>query len=151
MKARRAMWIVILGLPVVVLVAIAGLVVASWRRPELGAVDGRLRPCPDSPNCVCSFDNDEPHGIEPLPGGEDAIGQLRQALSIMPGVEIIADDGEYLHAECTTPRLRYVDDIEFLRDAEADVIHVRSASRVGRSDLGANRTRVEHIRQLMTP
>jgi len=150
MKTRRLMWIAILALPVVVLVAILGVVMSSWRRPELGLVDGRLRPCPDSPNCVCSCETDDQHGIEPLTGGDGGMDQLRQALASMPGTRVITDEGDYLRAECTTPLLRYVDDIEFLQDAEEGVIHVRSASRVGHSDLDANRSRVEEIRQRLT-
>ena len=147
MKARRVMSIALVGLPIVALIAMGGIVISSWKRPELGPVEGQLRSCPDSPNCVCSYETDEQHGIEPLPGREGALEQLRRVLASMPRIDVIADDGDYLRAECTSPLMRYVDDIEFLRDAEAGAIHVRSASRVGHSDLGANRDRVEEIRR----
>lgn len=147
MRTRRVMWIGILGLPIVAFIAIAGIVISSWKRPELGPIDGQLRDCPDSPNCVCSYEKDEQHAIEPLPGGEGAMEQLRQVLTSMSGVDVIADERDYVRAECTSRLMRYVDDIEFLRDEEAGVIHVRSASRVGHSDLGANRDRVEEIRR----
>lgn len=73
--------------------------------------------------------------------------QLRQVLASKQGIVVIADEGDYIRAECTSRLMRYIDDIEFLNDAEAGVIHVRSASRVGHSDLGANRNRVEEIRR----
>ncbi len=73
--------------------------------------------------------------------------RLKQVLNEIPGVQLVTDDGDYLRAECTTPLLNFVDDIEFLHDQKAGVIHVRSASRVGRSDLDANRKRVEEIRK----
>ncbi|MCA9075431.1 MAG: DUF1499 domain-containing protein [Planctomycetaceae bacterium] len=141
------MWVSLLSLLIVALFVIGGVVVASWRRPELGPVDGNLRTCPDSPNCVCSYETDKQHGIEPLSGGEDSMEQLRQVLASKQGIVVIADEGDYIRAECTSRLMRYIDDIEFLNDAEAGVIHVRSASRVGHSDLGANRNRVEEIRR----
>jgi hypothetical protein len=53
----------------------------------------------------------------------------------------------YARYEFATPLLRDVDDVEFLLDAGERVIHVRSASRVGHADLGANRNRIERIRE----
>jgi uncharacterized protein (DUF1499 family) len=116
----------------------------------VGLQNGRLRPCPDSPNCVCSFDTDDEHAIAPVDTGDDppaTFQRLRRLLQSMSRVRIVTDEPTYLHAEFTTPLLRFVDDAEFLLDAEAGVIHVRSASRVGHSDLGANRKRVEQLRE----
>lgn len=141
------LWIVIpLG---VVVVAVAGSVLLSWRRPELGVVDGRLRPCGLSPNCVCSQGGDELHGIEPLPAndGDDAMKRVKQVMSGLPGATLIDETDGYLRYECATPLIHYVDDVEFLLDRQAGVVQVRSASRVGRSDLGANRRRIEEIRR----
>jgi uncharacterized protein (DUF1499 family) len=59
---------------------------------------------------------------------------------------VVARTESYLHAEFTSLFFRFVDDVEFLVDDAAKVIHVRSASRLGRSDLGVNRKRVERIR-----
>ncbi len=113
--------------------------------------DGRLSPCPASPNCVCSQDDDVAHQIEPL----RFVGTPRQAwqrlatvLTQLPRTRIVTNDSIYLHVEFTTPLLRFVDDVEFLLDETAAVIHVRSTSRVGHSDLGANRNRIESIRRL---
>ena len=64
----------------------------------------------------------------------------------MPGVAIVKEEPGYLYAQCTTRLMKYVDDLEFWADPAAGVLQVRSASRVGRSDLGVNRARVEAIR-----
>lgn len=128
-------------------------VLLSWQRPALGPVDGRLRDCPDSPNCVCSFQSDPVHGIEPLRVAGDAATawqRLLEAIEQQPLTRIVTRSDQYLHVEFTTPWLRFVDDVEFLRDDAAGVIHVRSASRVGRSDLGVNRRRVESLRAALT-
>ena len=127
--------------------------ILSWtsRRPaNLGPTSGKLRPCPSSPNCVCSCDPTPDHAIAPLIWkGEPQAGLQRLAAIItkLPGgrCDPIEHD-DYLHAEFTSAWFRFVDDVEFLVDREAGVIHVRSASRAGRSDFGVNRRRVEQIR-----
>ena len=79
---------------------------------------------------------------------EDPIGDLAKTLNTLPRVTIISKDQKYLHAECRSLVLGFVDDLEFLRDDAQGVIQVRSASRMGHSDLGVNRARVERIRKL---
>lgn len=115
-----------------------------------GLVDGHLAPPPSSPNAVSSQadPSDTQHHIAPLPLGDPATwkARLKAVVDGMDRTAWVADDGPYLHATFTTWILRYVDDVEFLADPEAGVIHVRSASRVGYSDLGVNRSRVEAIR-----
>lgn len=139
-----------LGIAAVLIVAaIMALVLWSWRRPVLGPVNGRLRGCPPSPNCVCSQAADEAHRTAPLSftgDPEAALSALKGIVVRQPGAVLIGESEHYLRFEVTTPLLRFVDDLEFLLDPEQGVIHVRSASRVGRSDLGANRRRVEAIR-----
>ncbi len=122
------------------------------RRPSnLGPVNGKLRPCPDSPNCVCSCDSSEGHAIAPLAWkGKPQAGleRLVQVIQALPGTTCEPiQDSQYFHAEFTSTWFRFVDDLEFLVDPKAQVIHVRSASRVGKSDLGVNRQRVEEIRK----
>lgn len=127
----------------------AGLVLLSWRRPALGPVEGRLRPCGRAPNCVCSQSFDVEHHIDPLPVCGDpaeALQRLRTVMDALPHTSLVEARDGYLRYEFATPLLRYVDDVEFLLDAEEGVVHVRSASRVGHSDLGTNRKRVEEIR-----
>ena len=117
---------------------------------QVGLVDGRLRDCPDSPNCVCSQSGDPGHTIAPLRfsiAASDAWPRLRQIIEGLPRTRIVSADENYLHVEFTTALLRFVDDVEFLRDSERGVIHVRSASRIGHADFGANRKRMEAIRE----
>lgn len=119
--------------------------------PRVGLVDDRLRSCPTSPNCVCSQIGDAQHAIAPLRFSDDAASawkRLRQVITGQPRTHVVTGDDRYLHVEFTTALLRFVDDVEFLLDPTAGVIHVRSASRVGKSDLGTNRKRVEAIRKL---
>lgn len=119
---------------------------AGDRPTTLGVQNNQLAGCPDSPNCVCSFDTRDSHRIDPLRGNLDAI---KRALAQMPSAEIIREEGDYLYAEFTSRLMGYVDDVEFLADPASGVVHVRSASRLGHSDLGVNAKRLEEIRTLM--
>ncbi|MHB8844323.1 MAG: DUF1499 domain-containing protein [Nitrospirota bacterium] len=120
------------------------------RPANLGVHDGNLQPCPSSPNCVSSRSTDREHAVEPLrfsgPAPE-AMTALGAVISKMKRASIVTLTGSYLHAEFTSAVFRFVDDAEFLLDDETSTIHVRSASRVGSSDLGVNRRRIEAIRQ----
>lgn len=124
---------------------------AGERPANLGIIDGRLAPCPDSPNCVSSQSADESHRIEPLRyiGSADSVRQnLRKLVESMPRTKIVTQTDSYIHAEFTIALMGFVDDVEFHFDDENKIIHVRSASRVGHSDFGVNRRRVEKIRNL---
>ena len=116
---------------------------AGERPTTLGVQNGRLGTCPDSPNCVSSSETRESHSIAPIAG---ALSSVKQAITQMPGAQIISEEGNYLYAEFTTRLMGFVDDVEFLADPAAGVVHVRSASRLGHSDLGVNRERIEAIR-----
>lgn len=115
----------------------------------LGVTGGRLAPCPASPNCVCSGDEDAAHSIEPLAftdSPDDAWSRLGRVVAAYPRTRVVVDRDGYLHAECSSFLFRFVDDLEFLLDREGKMIQVRSASRAGRGDLGVNRARIEAIR-----
>ena len=120
------------------------------RKPQnLGAVDGRLAPCPDSVNCVSTRAEDPVHRIDPIAfdGPTDqALARLKRAIATIPRTRIVSERDGYLHAEARSLIFRFVDDVEFLVVRDEKRIHIRSASRVGRSDLGVNRARVEKIR-----
>lgn len=122
----------------------------SGSRPsQIGVTAGRLSPCPDSPNCVSSQSTDRRHAIEPLRyegTAEKALERLTAAVSGMKRARIVESGDRHLRAEFTSALFRFVDDVEFFLDEGTGTIHVRSASRVGYSDLGANRRRVEEIR-----
>jgi len=125
----------------------------SWKRPDnLGASNGRLAPCKHTPNCVCSQADpgDAVHFVTPIVcrgGPSAAFAALRAVVAGMPRARIVRETPEYLYAEFRSRLMRYVDDVEFTLDAAAGLIHVRSASRVGRYDFGVNRARVEAIRK----
>lgn len=129
-------------------IGLLGLMGCAGERPNnLGARDGRLSVCPASPNCVSSQAEDEGHRIAPLVfmGDPDAaFARLKQVLQRRPDTTIIHEGTGYLRVELRT--LLFVDDAEFLLDRSRTVIHVRSASRLGYSDLGKNRRRMEEIR-----
>lgn len=110
---------------------------------NIGIHDGRLTPCPDSPNCVSSYATDETHGIQPLTAD---LRQIEQVLVGLDEANIVEVRDNYLYAEFTSRIMGYVDDVEFLYDSASGLTHVRSASRLGYGDLGANRKRIERIR-----
>ncbi len=119
--------------------------------PGVGLVDGTLRPCPNSPNCVVSMNGDGKHAIDPIvyQGDRDeAIARIRKIVSDCKGATIVREEEGYIHAEFKTRIMKFVDDVEFLIPHHEQVIHMRSASRVGYGDLGANRKRMEKIRTL---
>lgn len=116
---------------------------------NLGVTDGRLAACPDSPNCVASQAEDATHRVEPLrfeAEPESTFARLKQVLSEIPGAVLREEHDRYLRYEFRTPVCGFRDDVEFLQDDVARVIHVRSASRIGYSDLGTNRRRIESLR-----
>lgn len=137
--------IIVLGIGLLMTLSFLG------KRPnDLGVTDGRLKPCPDTPNCVNSQSDTPQHAIPPIPfqgPAAEAGEKIRSALLQQPRTQIVSDDGDYIHAESRSALFRFVDDVEIYIDAEQQVIHIRSASRVGRSDLGVNRQRVESIRK----
>jgi len=127
------------------------LVSIPGKRPgNLGASEGRLAPCPSSPNCVSSDAQDEAHRIAPFTitaPATRAWEAVRETVAGLPRTRIVSDTGEYLHAECSSPLLGFVDDLEIHLRAVEGILAVRSASRVGYSDLGVNASRVESLRE----
>ncbi len=114
------------------------------------AATKRLAPCPKSPNCVSSLAPDASHRVDPIRFTGDpaaALARLRAVIEAMPRTQITRIDADSLHAEFTSWLLRFVDDLDVVVDPDAGVIHLRSSSRVGCSDLGVNRKRVEEIRE----
>ena len=122
----------------------------TGNRPNnLGVRDGKLAPCPNTPNCVSSQSTDASHKVEPLnytSAPEVALTQLKQVISSLPKTNIVTETDSYIYAEFTSAMMGFVDDVEFYLDRDAQVFHVRSASRLGKSDLGVNRKRIETIR-----
>jgi len=124
----------------------------AGKRPSyLGVKDGKLPRCKSTPNCVSSQADaaDEEHYIAPIRfrgSSAEAIAAVRKAVGSMERATVVREDANYLYAEFRSKLLGFVDDVEFTHDEKAGVIHVRSASRLGRRDFGVNRARVEALR-----
>ncbi len=120
---------------------------------EGGAASGgsfALKACPSSPNCVSSQAADPKQAVAPIAYTEsraEALARLKKVLEGMKRTKIVSEKDDYLHAEARSLIFRFVDDVEFYLPEDQKVIHVRSASRVGYSDMGVNRKRVEEIRR----
>ncbi|MFB2921113.1 DUF1499 domain-containing protein [Aerosakkonema funiforme] len=122
---------------------------AGKRPTNLGVQVGKLAPCPSSPNCVSSQSQDDGHKIEPITYNStpaEAMAQLKKVIESEKRTKIITETPNYLYVEFTSRLMGFVDDVEFYLDEGQKVIHVRSASRLGESDLGVNRNRIETIR-----
>jgi uncharacterized protein (DUF1499 family) len=120
----------------------------AGRPVKTGLLAGRLRPCPGKPNCICSEDRQADAWVKPLVfqgTPTRAWERLKTILSEMGGT-IQRQSDEYIWATFSTKVFRFVDDMEFRMAAEENTIHVRSASRVGYSDLGLNKRRLERLR-----
>jgi len=117
-------------------------------QPRVGLVDGRLSPCPSTPNCVSSETGPGPAFVAPFEfrgTAESAWHNVKRAVQEAGGT-IQKEQPGYLWASFTTRWLHFVDDVEFRLDRDHHVIHMRSASRIGRSDFGVNKKRVERLR-----
>lgn len=138
---------------VVIAVGVLALLSMTGSMPtNLGLSGGKLAPCPDSPNCVSSQATDPRHAIAPFALDRSfgaAKEELRQAAAKLPRAKFISESENYLRFEFRSLIFRFVDDVEFHLDNATKTIHVRSASRVGHSDFGVNRRRIEAIRALL--
>jgi len=116
---------------------------------NLGVKDGRLARCPDTPNCVSSQSADGRHAVAPLTystSEAEALVSLKEIVLQMKGARITEETDGYIHAEFTSTICRFVDDVEFTVNESLKTIDLRSASRLGYSDFGVNRKRIEAIR-----
>ncbi len=114
--------------------------------PALDGCDGLL-------NCTASTASNKKHLVEPLTYTSPAvevISKLGNLISQQPGANIVTTEPYYLHATYRTKLLGYTDDLEVLLDQTNGVLHIRSASRLGKSDLGANRKRIEALREFVS-
>jgi uncharacterized protein (DUF1499 family) len=125
---------------------------AGSRPDHLGIHDSLLGACPPSPNCVSSDSNEREHAIPAFYlAGDTAEGwrAARDAVAALPRTVIVKETADYLHAECSSRLFGFVDDLELHVRGEPGVIAVRSASRLGYSDMGVNRQRVESLRRIL--
>lgn len=122
---------------------------AACSNTNIGVQNARLKPCPASPNCVSTDATDPEHQLAPFKIKSSPVAvwqQLQQQVSRLPKTEIITANEDYLHAECRSALFGFVDDLEFLLLPEQGNIAIRSAARLGYSDMGVNRKRVESLR-----
>ncbi len=148
------MWIAL----AVVAVLLAARVGAFSGKPpaDIGVRDGKLKPPAKTPNSVSSQADlwpDAPRKdearIAPIAlhgDGKATIARIAKVIDDLPGSKLVEQRDDYLYAQFTTPLMRFTDDVEFWFDPAANVVQVRSASRVGQKDLGVNRSRIENIR-----
>ena len=123
---------------------------------DLGVRDGRLKPPSNTDNSVTSqaaLYPDHPQraysDVAPLPlrgDGPATLAKIKAVVAAMDGAQVVMSDPDYLYAQYTTRLMKFVDDVEFWYDPTARVIQVRSASRVGKGDMGVNRKRIEAVR-----
>jgi uncharacterized protein (DUF1499 family) len=128
------------------LIALTGFVPATW---AASVKDNYLSPCPSTPNCVVSQNADEAHQIAPLVYHTDldtARETLLQVLKVVPRTEVVEQSHNYIRARSKSRIFKFIDDVEFYFPSDEKAIQVRSAARVGQSDLGVNRRRIEQIR-----
>lgn len=122
------------------------------RPRDIGLINEQFVACPSSPNCVCSDHQNLRHWIEPLRLATEpaaAWSAIKQEVRNLARVRIISNGDSYLHAECRSRLLGFVDDLQLHLRPEEGIVAVRSASRLGYSDLGVNRHRVEKLRALL--
>lgn len=122
----------------------------------LGPVNGRLEPYPDKPKCLASQTETDrpgdtgPHHVRPFKysgRAADAMTRLLAVLLAAPHCRIVAQTAQYLYAQFEMPQLGgTITDMEFLVSPDEEVIHVRSACRIGLLDFGTTRARIEELR-----
>ncbi len=121
---------------------------------DLGVTDGLLKACPTSPNCVSSQAerSDDEHYVESIiyrDNRKDVQLSLESFLLNQGNARIVSSTLGYVHLEIKSKFIGYIDDVEFYLPEADSVIHVRSASRVGYSDVGVNRERIEQVRAFL--
>lgn len=151
--ARKVLNGLLIALGIVIAVVVAAQIILAWvsrrRTPELGVTDGMLQPCPNAPICVNSQSEDPRHAIAPIPyrtSLAEARTTLLNVIATLEDTTIVTQDPAYIRAEAYVRGFGFIDDVEFLLDEEAQVIHFRSSSRVPYYDFELNRNRMEGVR-----
>lgn len=148
--ARNVFTVLILSL-----IGLFGISMTSKQPDNLGVTNGKLATCPDTPNCVSTQAADPGKKIEPIAfkgSSAETISKIKQTIKAnWPRATLISERDHYLHYEFKSLIFRFIDDVEFFVDDKASVIQFRSASRVGHSDLGVNRKRMNQIVKSLKP
>jgi uncharacterized protein (DUF1499 family) len=146
--------IILSCLIIVVCILLFVLSAISKQEKAPNLVEGSLPNCSDKPNCVCSENKDDlAHYVAPLSlshsNAEVSATILKQIIIEMGGT-IQTESADYLAATFSSTIFGFIDDLEVRIDSKQNLIHIRSASRVGHSDMGVNKKRVELLKQLYT-
>lgn len=153
MKYNR---IIIISLVVLITLMMATILGSRWYSAEysgaksLGLIQGQLTECSESPNCVSSQTTQRSKHIAPINASDTPELTwliLRDLVDKMPQALLITENENYRHYQFTTPLMGFIDDVELLFNPTGKLIQVKSASRIGQSDMGANRNRVELLRE----
>lgn len=150
MSQKLSKWLKTFSLPPLFCLLLSS---CSGAAANIGVHNAKLSPCSTRPNCVSSDSEAADHWIEPFRLAISASDAWEMALSLvaeMPRTTIIIQSNDYLHAECRSKVFGFVDDLELHLRTKDKIIAVRSAARVGYSDLGVNRTRVEELRSKLS-
>ena len=126
------------------------IILAKTKKP-IGITEGKFHPCPDSPNCVSTQSPNEKHKIVPIKYNtslQEAKNKILKIIDSLKRTKIITDTENYIHIEFRTALFKFVDDVEFFFNDSEKLIHFRSAARLGYSDMGVNRKRMENITKL---
>jgi uncharacterized protein (DUF1499 family) len=129
-------------------------VFAGTQPTNIGVYNGKFIACPPMPNCVNSQApaSEIDRAIAPLQLPKNTLvmmDNLKQVIRSMPRTKVVKETNNYLYVEFTSKLMGFVDDVEFYLDNATKTIQVRSASRLGESDLGVNRQRIEELRSLL--
>lgn len=156
MKTLWFVGLVVILLPAVVFFAGQFGMLKGKAPSDLGVHNGRLKPPSNTPNSVSSqaglYPKHPQRGYADIPplhyqgDGASALRKLADIVRALPATTVVTETSDYLYAQSTTPTLKFTDDVEFWLNPAEQVIHVRSASRIGRKDFAVNRARVESIR-----
>ncbi len=129
----------------------AYMVFQNLKKPATpGLINGQLAPLPSSPNAVSSQTENTDRYVEPFPFKADStttMAALHTMLGEFDSITILSETEKYIHAVSISAKMRYRDDLEFLLDEEENLVHFRSASRVGYSDMGLNRQRYNVLKE----
>lgn len=120
-------------------------------KKPIGIKEGKFQPCPKSPNCVSTQSTDEKHKMEPLSYNatiEEAKTKIKEIIGKFKRTKLITEEDKYLHFEFRTAIFKFVDDVEFYFDDSTNLIHFRSAARLGWSDLGVNKKRMKTVTEI---
>lgn len=149
MKRKILVAVILIALLVAVISASKG-----GRDLKFGMAEGKFTPCPGTPNCVSSQAESKEQYIEPIfTGGADteAVMEIvKIAVEKNSRAKVVEFDGAYLRAEFKSLIFRFIDDVEFYHEAEKGLLHFKSAARVGKSDMGVNRKRMEKLTVLIS-